>query len=110
MEERRPDLVFLDLSMPEMDGAQVLAAMRARPELVDLPVVIVSAHDQFAPDLPLVGALSVVAPGGFALEELLAAVEGVLGALDPARGLRRAPRSGHMPRKSVKSVKTSRIG
>jgi CheY-like chemotaxis protein len=34
MREERPDLVLLDLVMPEVDGRSVLAQMRADPNLV----------------------------------------------------------------------------
>ena len=43
--EHRPDLVFLDVQMPEMSGFDVLAAVGAE----HMPVVIfVTAHDRFA--------------------------------------------------------------
>jgi CheY-like chemotaxis protein len=38
----RPDLVFLDLSLPRVNGHQVLAEMKADPQLRPIPVVIVS--------------------------------------------------------------------
>lgn len=38
----RPDLVILDLSLPKKDGLAVLTAMKARPELRRIPVVIFS--------------------------------------------------------------------
>src|ERR1700680_792259 len=38
----RPPLVFLDLSLPRVDGYQVLAEMKADPELRRIPVVVVS--------------------------------------------------------------------
>jgi two-component system, LytTR family, response regulator len=45
IEERRPDLVFLDVQMPEINGFEVLAAVGAKR----MPAVIfVTAHDQFA--------------------------------------------------------------
>ena len=40
--ELQPDLVLLDLLMPEMDGREVLERIRATPALADVPVVIVS--------------------------------------------------------------------
>lgn len=39
----QPDLVLLDVDMPKKNGFQVLAEMRADPELACLPVIIVSA-------------------------------------------------------------------
>jgi signal transduction histidine kinase/CheY-like chemotaxis protein len=45
MQQRRPDVVFVDLIMPQMDGNQLIEAMRRDPHLEDVPVVIVSAQD-----------------------------------------------------------------
>src|SRR5437773_230915 len=39
----RPQLVLLDVSMPEMDGLEVLKRMRADGQLSSLPVVMYSA-------------------------------------------------------------------
>jgi len=44
MRQDRPDLVLLDISLPEMDGRAVLAAMRADPGLRGLPVIALTAH------------------------------------------------------------------
>jgi CheY-like chemotaxis protein len=40
----KPNLVLLDLSMPEMDGEAVLAHLKANPELEPIPVIIVSSE------------------------------------------------------------------
>ncbi len=40
-----PSLVVLDLTMPGMDGFDVLAAMRADPALHDVPVLVVSGRE-----------------------------------------------------------------
>ena len=44
MLEDPPDLVLLDISLPEMDGTQVLAQMRAHERLRELPAVALTAH------------------------------------------------------------------
>ena len=38
-----PDLVFLDINMPKVDGYQVLAEMKADPELRRIPVIVMSS-------------------------------------------------------------------
>ena len=40
----RYDLVLMDLQMPEMDGYQAAARIRAEPRLADLPIVAMTAH------------------------------------------------------------------
>jgi CheY-like chemotaxis protein len=39
-----PDLVLLDISLPEMDGTEVLAWIRQQPEFLTLPVIALTAH------------------------------------------------------------------
>ncbi len=40
----RPDLVLLDISLPGMDGNEILARLRADATLRGLPVVALTAH------------------------------------------------------------------
>ncbi len=42
MNDRRPDLVLLDLVMPSRDGLQILEVMRQTPVLADVPVILLS--------------------------------------------------------------------
>ncbi len=39
-----PDLVLLDVVMPDMDGFEVLQQLKAAPETTDIPVIFVTAH------------------------------------------------------------------
>lgn len=40
----RPDIVLLDISLPGMDGVEVLVRLREHPALRTLPVVALTAH------------------------------------------------------------------
>ena len=42
----KPDLVMLDVMMPEMDGPATLRALQDDPETTDLPVVFITAKVQ----------------------------------------------------------------
>jgi two-component system, OmpR family, response regulator VicR len=44
--EIKPDLVLLDLMMPEMDGWEVYQKMKASEEMRDIPVIVVTAKAQ----------------------------------------------------------------
>ncbi|MEA3340333.1 MAG: response regulator [Chloroflexota bacterium] len=44
--EIKPDLVLLDLMMPDMDGWEVYQQMKADNELKDIPVIVVTAKAQ----------------------------------------------------------------
>jgi CheY-like chemotaxis protein len=43
--EAHPDIIVLDLMMPEMDGFEFLVEMRRRAEWRDIPVLVVTAKD-----------------------------------------------------------------
>ncbi|RAL20189.1 hybrid sensor histidine kinase/response regulator [Lujinxingia litoralis] len=45
LEDERPDVVLLDLMMPEMDGFEVAEIMRSEPRWKDIPIVVVTAMD-----------------------------------------------------------------
>jgi PAS domain S-box-containing protein len=42
LQKRTPDLILLDVMMPDMDGYQVCSRIKADPELRDIPVVFIS--------------------------------------------------------------------
>ncbi|MBW7863510.1 MAG: response regulator [Candidatus Hydrogenedentes bacterium] len=41
--ERRPDIIFMDIAMPVMDGLQAIKVIRADEALRDIPVLAVTA-------------------------------------------------------------------
>jgi CheY-like chemotaxis protein len=48
--KERPDLVFMDLAMPILDGVSSVRAMREHEELKDMPIVAVTAYHDFYKD------------------------------------------------------------
>ncbi|GIH23844.1 sensor histidine kinase [Acrocarpospora phusangensis] len=69
----RPDLVLLDLRMPDLDGGQVLAQLRADLELRDLPVIVVTSAEAG----PLAGAVAVLEKSRLNRGGLLRVIRGV---------------------------------
>ncbi|MBD9356951.1 response regulator [Methylomonas albis] len=45
-----PDLILLDIHMPEMDGYQVLGHLRSDPSTVEIPVIFVTAAGDIGDD------------------------------------------------------------
>lgn len=43
LKERRPDLILMDISMPDMDGYEVVEKIRENEEWADIPVVFLTA-------------------------------------------------------------------
>ena len=43
IQQEKPDVVILDVMMPDISGLEVLKFMRSTPDLKDVPVIVVSA-------------------------------------------------------------------
>jgi CheY-like chemotaxis protein len=78
-----PDLVFLDLSMPEVDGFEVLDRLSASGTTRDIPVVIVTSHrlDERQRQR-LRSARDVIAKDEVSPERLRAVIDAVTGVLE----------------------------
>jgi signal transduction histidine kinase/DNA-binding response OmpR family regulator len=83
----RPDLILLDLMMPEMDGFEFLTELRRHEEWRAIPVVVVTSKDLTEEDrLRLSGYVQkVVQKGGYDRERLLAELRDLLVAATPRR-------------------------
>jgi two-component system chemotaxis response regulator CheY len=46
--EERPDAIFLDITMPHLDGIELLRRLKAEPETASIPVALLTAKSQDA--------------------------------------------------------------
>ena len=77
----KPDLVLLDLMMPDIDGWEVYKQMKADEELKDIPVIIVTAKSQPIDEFLAVNVAEVdgYVTKPFGLKKFVQSVEQVLG-------------------------------
>ncbi len=43
LQEQKPDLIFLDVMMPPMDGLEVLTRLKGNPATASIPVILLTA-------------------------------------------------------------------
>jgi CheY-like chemotaxis protein len=76
--QHRPDMIFMDHMMPEMDGFEVTRRIKASPAIRDIPVIIVSGNDEatFLQESRAAGAIDAITkpPATGVLENLLASL------------------------------------
>jgi threonine synthase len=79
--QRRPDLIVLDLMMPDLDGFTLLALLKDDPQVAHIPVVVVSAKTLTPADRARLEGMaeSLWQKGGFNTRELVEHVVSTLG-------------------------------
>jgi CheY-like chemotaxis protein len=80
LDQTRPDLILLDLMMPEMDGFAVLDVLRKREVTRDIPVIILTARMLSEADLERCnrGVAAILGKGLFNAAETLSHIEAAL--------------------------------
>ena len=71
--DRQPDLILLDIMMPDMDGVEVSRRLRADPATASIPIVAMSAHSRLRATVDTMSADDRL-PKPFALLDLYATV------------------------------------
>ena len=76
-----PDLILLDLMMPEMDGFEFIEHLRQNPDWKSIPTVVLTAKELTAQDRQrLSGSVeSIIQKGSYSREELLKEVRNLIG-------------------------------
>jgi len=92
-----PDLILLDIEMPEMDGLRLLQLIRRNPKSKAIPVILLTAEDDRTVVLKAMelGAQGYILKATFSLRDLLARVQKEL-AFNPAIS-QSDDRVGHQP-------------
>jgi DNA-binding response OmpR family regulator len=80
LQQTPPDLVLLDLMMPELDGFGVLEAMRERETTRDIPVIVLTSQVLRDADMARLnrGVATVLNKGLFSVQETLTHIETAL--------------------------------
>lgn len=72
----KPDLILLDIRMPDVSGYEICSALKAKPETATIPIIFLSAGDEAADKVKAfqVGGVDYIAKP-FQLEEVLVKVQ-----------------------------------
>jgi len=81
----RPDVILLDLVMPEMDGHAVLSTLRANNALADIPVIVISGEPEEVPTVDPSASICFNQQEGFGLTQVVAYLRAALSAATPGR-------------------------
>lgn len=85
MQEDRPDLVLLDMSIPGVSGPEVLAAVKNDPATTEVRVIVVTATGEEGRAAAMASGADHYFTKPFSPIALLNAVEEVLGPEDPTQ-------------------------
>ena len=91
MRRRKPNVVLLDLVMPDMDGFRVLTECQNDPALKDIPIILISAKDPDSHPIST-SSLAVTLANGLSAQQLLASIEALQAILLPEHP---EPRENH---------------
>jgi CheY-like chemotaxis protein len=92
IQRRPPDLVLLDLMLPDIHGYQVIDRLRSDPASQHIPVVIVSAQDEIENVGAVSGSIQVTKAGSLRPGEVMEWIQNIV---NMATGPGRTMRSGN---------------
>jgi CheY-like chemotaxis protein len=95
----RPDIIFLDITMPVLNGIETLAKIRATPEIASTPVVMLTAESDsqrlgMADELKVSGYIAKPFKG----EQLVALTQGIVPLTSKAPAPKAPPPKPQLPK------------
>ena len=85
LEKETPDLIILDLIMPEMDGEEFYVRLRTSDKWRTIPVIIASVNEKIPEGIAQLGGLAGVLKKPFDIDSLLGKVRANLQSPDSTR-------------------------
>jgi DNA-binding response OmpR family regulator len=70
----KPDLLLLDMMLPEMDGADIIVLMRGSEEFRELPIIAYSSSEKILEEALFYGASRVLSKGEFTPDQIVARI------------------------------------
>lgn len=77
----KPDLLLLDMILPSLTGAEILAMLRREDEFKDLPIIAFSGSDEVLKEAKRLGASRVLSRGEYIPNQIVARITEVLATL-----------------------------
>jgi CheY-like chemotaxis protein len=74
----QPDLVLLDLMLPDMNGTQIIERLRSSIQWQHIPIVVVSAQDEIDHQITLEGLMMVAKANGLKADEVVQWIQNVV--------------------------------
>ncbi len=77
LEELKPDLILLDIMMPQMDGLEVLRRLKGAPKTSSIPIIMITVKDEDKLAAHKLGADDYI-PKPFDIDKLVTAINRLL--------------------------------
>ena len=87
MKEQQPDLILLDIMLPDEDGVSILKKLKSRPDTENIPVIMMTAKSsEYDKVLGLDSGADAYITKPFAVMELISRVKAVIRRSDRSKG------------------------